>query len=53
MLPDTQHWQPGGAIVCRNCDQVDLRYGDLIPAILLTHPAVGAAEPTQPTGATS
>ena len=53
LLPDTQHWQPDGAIVCRNCDQVDLRYGDLIPTILLTHPAAGAAEPTQPTGATS
>lgn len=53
LLPDTQHWQPGGAIVCRNCDQVDLRYGDLIPAILLNHPAAGAAEPTHPTGATS
>lgn len=53
LLPDTQHWQPGGAIVCRNCDQVDLRYGDLIPAILLTHPTACAAEPTQPTGATS
>lgn len=53
LLPDTQHWLPSGAIVCRNCDQVDLRYGDLIPAILLTHPAASAAEPTQPTGATS
>ncbi len=36
LLPDTQHWQPGGAIVCRNCDLVDLRYDDLVPAISLT-----------------
>ena len=40
LLPDTQHWQPdSGAIVCRNCDQIDLRYGDLIPAVLLADPA--------------
>lgn len=37
LLSDTQHWPtPRGAIVCRNCDLVDLRYGDLVPAISLT-----------------
>ena len=53
LLPDTQHWQPSGAIACRNCNHVDLRYDDLSPAILLSRPAAGAARHTQPTGATS
>jgi hypothetical protein len=53
LLPDTQQWQPSGAIVCRNCDQVDLRYGDLIPAILLTGPTASPAGPTETPGATS
>lgn len=34
-LADTQHWPADGAIVCRNCDRVDLRYDDLIPLIEL------------------
>ena len=38
LLADTQHRQSDGAIVCRNCDQVDLRYGDPVPAITLTDP---------------
>jgi len=56
LLPDTQHWQPdSGAIVCRNCDQVDLRYGDLVPAIFLADPAPSGAPvvPAQTPGATS
>jgi hypothetical protein len=38
-LADTQHWPAGGAIACRNCDRVDLRYDDLIPLIELADPA--------------
>jgi hypothetical protein len=38
-LDDTQHWPGDGAIACRHCDQVDLRYTDLVPLIALTDPA--------------
>lgn len=55
LLADTQHWHPRtGAIVCRNCDQVDLRYGDLIPVITLTDRTRAHALAHMPTpGATS
>ena len=39
ILADTEHWPAGGAIVCRTCDRVDLRYDDLIPLIELADPA--------------
>lgn len=55
LLADTQHWQPcSDAIVCRNCDQVDLRYDDLFPVITLAEPAQAHAPAHVPTpGATS
>jgi hypothetical protein len=45
-LTDTQHWPAGGAIACRNCDRVDLRYDDLIPLIELADPAALSGEVT-------
>lgn len=42
LLWDTQHWPENGSIVCRNCDQVDLRYEQLIPE----HPAT--RDPARP-----
>ena len=49
-LADTQHWPADGAIVCRNCDRVDLRYDDLIPLIELAELAAlsGAVTMAQP-----
>ncbi|WAX58539.1 hypothetical protein M6B22_07180 [Jatrophihabitans cynanchi] len=47
-LADTQHWPADGAIVCRHCDRVDLRYSDLVPLIKLVDPApLSSAAPTQ------
>ncbi|HEY3630579.1 MAG TPA: hypothetical protein VGL21_06750 [Jatrophihabitantaceae bacterium] len=59
LLWDTQQWPDGGAIVCRNCDQVDLRLNQLVPASTRGEddnspvPAPGRAAPIQPQGATS
>jgi hypothetical protein len=47
-LADTQHWPADGAIVCRNCDRVDLRYDDLIPLIELADPAALSGAVTEP-----
>lgn len=59
LLWDTQQWPKNGAIVCRNCDQIDLRLDQLIPASAYTAaedtavPAPGRAAHPRPQGATS